>query len=409
MPVATQSRLSSIPSSSVSVRLSAEKSRALGANGGPAIREVPSSSPVVSDELALDLAGIGRWELDLFTGAIACDARFDSFIGCGDIPTLDGLLTLVHADDRAKLERAIEALRTITVEKPGTLDVVFRTSADRWLVARGRTVYGDNGSFSLKGVLAPVHDDVVALLRDAQSTASMMTEVALASEDRLAYVSHELRHPLNAVLGWSRILLDELDDLAERGGDHDRLRTGLRVIAKQATAQARLIEDLLENTRSRAGKLSLAMSVVAMRPALEDALTTLRFEAEAKAISLQATFDPQLGSVVGDVDRLSRIFVNLLANAVKFTPRGGCVALSAARAEDRIIVKITDSGTGIEPLQLPFIFDRFWQAPRSPGGIGLGLAIVRELVELHGGRVGVMSEGRGFGSTFEVSLPAGNV
>jgi signal transduction histidine kinase len=362
----------------------------------------------VESQLAIELAGVGLWELDLASGAMSRNAEFDAVTGLENCPdSLEGFLAEVHPADYPRLDDALARVRS---NRGSSLDIAFRIGEgdDRWVVAKARLTDDEEASPRLLGTITRVHEHMLALLGDAQATASEMEHEARAADERVAYVSHELRHPLNAVLGWSRLLLIE----AESGAaDAQRVRNGLKVITKQAMAQVRLIENLLDDTRSKIGKLCLSLGVVEVRPALEHALTALRFEAEAKAITLRPVFDAKLGAIVGDVDRIGRIFVNLLANAVKFTPRGGCVEIEARRSADAIVVRITDDGEGIATEQLPLVFERFWQGRRAhaAGGIGLGLTIVRELVELHGGSVSVSSEGRGLGSTFEVRLPLDGV
>jgi signal transduction histidine kinase len=394
MAVTTQDSLGSVPSSTICVR------------GTDSSGEVASAaSPEIPSSLAIELAGVGLWELDLLGNAIETDARFAALVGLEPGPTtLSSFFAIVHQADRSRVEAAFARSRS-----GEELDIAFRLEHgdERWLVARARTA-GDAGR--LLGTLTSIHEHVVAVLRDARATAAQMEDDSNAADERIACVSHELRHPLNAILGWSRLLLTEIESNTKLTIEK-RLLGGLRIIAKQATAQVRIIEDLLETTRSRIGKLCLSLGTVELRPALEQAIATLRFEAEAKSIAMATSFDPALGTIVGDGDRIGRIFVNLLANAVKFTPRGGTVELAARRTATGVVIRITDNGDGISAEQLPLIFDRFWQGRRSHavGGVGLGLAIVRELVELHGGTVSALSEGLGHGATFEVELPIDGV
>jgi two-component system CheB/CheR fusion protein len=221
-------------------------------------------------------------------------------------------------------------------------------------------------------------------------------------DEFLATVSHELRTPLNAIFGWVHIL--------KQGSlDKDTTARGLEIIARNAMAQNQLISDLLDVSRIISGQLRCEMGAVDLMPVIEAALDTVRPAADAKAVELTITLDPAAGMVSGDATRLQQIVSNLLTNAVKFTSRNGHVDVQMKRQDTRVFIIVTDTGEGISPEFLPHIFDRFRQAEgtasRQHGGLGLGLAIVRHLVELHGGTVCASSEGVGKGSTFTVAFP----
>jgi signal transduction histidine kinase len=221
-------------------------------------------------------------------------------------------------------------------------------------------------------------------------------------DEFLAVVSHELRSPLNAILGWTRILRTTSIDPA-------RTARGLEVIERNADAQLRLIEDLLDTSRITAGVLSIATRPLALGPIVEVAVDALRPAADAKGVALSASLDGGDGLVDGDADRLQQAVTNLLTNALKFTPKGGRVEARLARRDTFFELEIRDTGDGIDPSFLPYVFDRFRQAQtstRRQGGLGLGLGIVRHVVELHGGSVRAESAGRNQGSTFLVRLPA---
>jgi signal transduction histidine kinase/CheY-like chemotaxis protein len=239
--------------------------------------------------------------------------------------------------------------------------------------------------------------------RERQQAARAEAEAANTLKDQfLATLSHELRTPLNAVLGWARMLkADSLDEsTAKRAVD---------VIERNAKAQLQLIEDLLDVSRIITGKLRLDVKAVAPATVIEAAVDALRPAADAKAIRLQPIVDPRAGPVSGDPDRLQQIVWNLLSNAVKFTPRGGRVQIRAERVNSHVQIVVTDTGKGITPDVLPYVFDRFRQADsssqRSHGGLGIGLALVKSLVELHGGSVEAASPGPDQGATFTVKLP----
>ncbi|HEY1403375.1 MAG TPA: GAF domain-containing protein, partial [Pyrinomonadaceae bacterium] len=237
--------------------------------------------------------------------------------------------------------------------------------------------------------------DNARLYREAQ-------EVNRLKDEFLATLSHELRTPLTAVLGWTRLLgTGQLD-----GETHKR---ALETIERNAQSQVQLIDDILDVSRIIRGKLRLDVRPAELAPIIESAVDSVRPAAEAKAIRLQVVLDPQAGRVSGDPDRLQQIVWNLLSNAIKFTPKEGRVQVLLARINSHIELTVSDTGQGIEKQFLPYVFDRFRQADpsttRTHGGLGLGLAIVRHLVELHGGTVTAESEGAGQGTTFKVSLP----
>ena len=221
-------------------------------------------------------------------------------------------------------------------------------------------------------------------------------------DEFLATLSHELRTPLQSILGWIQILQE--GDL-EKG----ELEQGLDVIARNARTQNSIIEDLLDMSRILSGKLKLDIQRISLSPIIEAALETVKPAAEGKGIRLQAIIDPLAQPMSGDPNRLQQIFWNLLSNAIKFTPRGGRVQIVLERVNSHLEVNVADTGAGIDPEFLPFVFERFRQAnsttTRQHGGLGLGLAIVKNLVELHGGTVRVKSAGLGQGTTFTVTFP----
>jgi PAS domain S-box-containing protein len=221
-------------------------------------------------------------------------------------------------------------------------------------------------------------------------------------DEFLATLSHELRTPLTSILGWSRLLRAKQFD--EAGREH-----AIEVIERNAEAQAKLIEDLLDVSRIITGKLRLEVLPISPASVVETAVNTLRTAAEAKRIRLDAVVDAAAGPVAGDPNRLQQIVTNLLSNAVKFTPEGGHVEVLLKRADSHVQLTVRDTGVGIRAEDLPHIFEQFRQADqtstRAHSGLGLGLAIVRHLVELHGGTVHAESRGEGQGAIFTVELP----
>jgi signal transduction histidine kinase/ActR/RegA family two-component response regulator len=227
-----------------------------------------------------------------------------------------------------------------------------------------------------------------------------LDQASRLKDEFLATLSHELRTPLNAIVGWAHLLHEGLDAAATA--------RALETIRRNAMAQSQIVADILDMQRITTGRLRLQLSELQLGPVIERAVDTIRPAAVAKEIEIRLALDAAAGAVLGDEDRLQQVFWNLLSNAVKFTPRHGQVTIALARAEDHVEVTVEDSGPGLDPAFMPFAFDRFRQADSSStrrhGGLGLGLAIVRSLVESHGGTVGVASR-PGAGATFTVRLP----
>jgi PAS domain S-box-containing protein len=221
-------------------------------------------------------------------------------------------------------------------------------------------------------------------------------------DEFLATLSHELRSPLNAMLGWTRLL-------NSRKFDEATTARALQTIERSAKSQAQLVEDLLDVSRIIQGKLRLNTRPVELVSVIEAAIETVRPATEAKEIDLQCVLDPGAGPVAGDSDRLQQVIWNLVSNAIKFTPKGGCVQVRLERVNSHVEITVKDTGKGIDPEFVPYVFERFRQADSSStrvySGLGLGLAIVRHLVELHGGTVRAQSEGEDKGATFTVKLP----
>jgi signal transduction histidine kinase/CheY-like chemotaxis protein len=235
--------------------------------------------------------------------------------------------------------------------------------------------------------------------RRARTEAERQSEL---KEQFLATLSHELRTPLGAILGWAQVM-------ATRPMERDELARAVQVIERNARAQTRLIEDLLDMSRIASGKVRLDTQRLYPAALIEAALETVHPAAEAKGIRLESVLDPKAGPVSGDPSRLQQIASNLLSNALKFTPRGGRIQVVLQRVNSHIELSVADTGIGIRPEFLPHVFDRFRQADgsttRGHGGLGIGLSIAKHLVELHGGTLRAASLGEGRGATFTVDLP----
>ena len=221
-------------------------------------------------------------------------------------------------------------------------------------------------------------------------------------DDFLATISHELRNPLNAILGWSHMM--RLGNLTPANEER-----AVETIYRNAKSQAQLVADLLDVSRIISGKLRLDVRTVDLLSIVNAAVDSIRPAADAKGIRLHIVLDPTAGPISGDADRLQQIVWNLLTNAVKFTPKSGRIHVKVQRINSHVEVVVSDSGAGISKEFLPYVFDRFRQADASTtrihGGLGLGLSIVHQLVDLHGGTVTVNSEGEGKGATFTIKLP----
>ncbi|MGB3207080.1 MAG: PAS domain-containing protein, partial [Crinalium sp.] len=240
------------------------------------------------------------------------------------------------------------------------------------------------------------------LLESERAARSELERVSRLKDEFLLTLSHELRTPLNAILGWSQLLRTGKADAA-------RMAQGLNIIERNVRVQGQLIDDLLDMSRIISGKLRLNVQRVDLAGVIEAALETVRWSADAKNIRLQKVLDHQAGIVSGDPSRLQQIIWNLVANAIKFTPKGGRVQVVLERVNSHVEISVIDTGQGIKPEFLPYVFERFRQADasttRKHGGLGLGLSIVKHLTEMHGGSITVKSAGEGKGTTFIVALP----
>ncbi len=223
-----------------------------------------------------------------------------------------------------------------------------------------------------------------------------------ARDEFLATLSHELRTPLNAILGWTRMLRSDVLDSSKR-------ERALATVERNAIAQTQLIEELLDISRAASGKLQLSLRTMDPSDAIQSALETVRPAAHSKGIHLVSTLDPTTGPVLGDKARLEQVMGNLLNNAIKFTPAGGRVRVALDRSDRDAEIVVEDDGVGISPEFLPHVFERFRQADASStrafGGLGIGLSIVKSVVELHGGSVSLTSAGPGLGTTCRVRIP----
>ncbi|HYE90754.1 MAG TPA: PAS domain-containing protein [Terriglobales bacterium] len=290
----------------------------------------------------------------------------------------------------------------------------------RAIAADGRTVWlqdnmriirdADGRAQHILGVMLDVtarklaEEDRARLLEAAETARRAAEEANRAKDEFLATMSHELRTPLTSVLGWTRMV---------RNGHLDAAATAraLETIERNAHAQVQLVDDILDVSRIITGKLRLDVHPVDLRSVVEAARDVVRLAAHAKGVLLDVSVDAPVGTLMGDAQRLQQVVWNLLSNAIKFTPSGGRVRLSLERTDTTVRIVVSDTGAGIAPEFLPYVFDRFRQADssttRTHGGLGLGLAIVRHIVEQHGGSVRAESPGVNRGATMTVELPRG--
>ncbi len=301
--------------------------------------------------------------------------------------------------DRISRGERLQHYQTIRVHKDGT-QIHLSLSISPIRDSRGNVI----GASKIARDITPQikqQKEREALLESERIARSEAERANILKDEFLATLSHELRTPLNAILGWAQLLA------TQRGGTD--LEEGLDVIQRNARAQTQLIEDLLDMSRIVSGKVRLDVQWTDLAAVINAAIESVRPSADAKSIHLRKILDPQTGPVSGDPTRLQQVIWNLLSNAIKFTPKGGKVDVLLERVNSHLEITVHDSGMGIKPELLPVIFERFRQADssttRTYGGLGLGLSIVKHLVELHGGTVRGKSAGEGQGATFIVALP----
>lgn len=362
--------------------------------------------------LALDVGNAGVWDWDILNNRVTWSDRIYEFHGLTPetfAGSLEAFAALIYPDDRQQVEAAVH--QTLATQSPYQIEfrIVQPNGEVRWLSTTGGVICDSDGKpIRMLGATTDITQrKLVEVERDsllkAEQTARVEAETANRMKDEfLATLSHELRSPLNAILGWTNLL-------RSRQLDETTVSRALETIERNARSQVQLIEDLLDVSRIIRGQLRLDVQTTSLISVIEAALDSVRPAAEAKNIRLQSVLDPAAGPVFGDPNRLQQVVWNLLSNAVKFTPKNGRVQICLQRINSHVEIVVSDTGKGIHSAFLPYVFERFRQADssstRSYGGLGLGLAIVRHLVELHGGTVHANSFGEGQGSTFTVQLP----
>ena len=366
-------------------------------------------------ESALLAGAVYTWRWDIPKDRVVVNTAFAELFGV-DIEgaTKEGLpienfIRSIQEADRDRVSSAVQhALRTGEVYT-AEYRVLTAEGRERWVRARGQVEYNAAGQpISFPGAVIDITERKQAeaerdrLLVQAQAAQEAAESANRVKDEFLAVVSHELRTPLNPILGWSQML-------RKRKLPPAKAAYALETIERNAKMQAQLINDLLDVSRILRGKLSLEAASVDLAAIICMALETVRLAADAKSIQIETHFDSSVSPVSGDPGRLQQIVWNLLSNAVKFTPEGGSVSVGLVQTGQAAKITVSDTGKGIEPDFLPYVFERFHQADaattRRFGGLGLGLAIVRSLVELHGGKIKAESPGENQGATFTVTLP----
>jgi PAS domain S-box-containing protein len=363
--------------------------------------------------LAFEVARMGCWDWDIPADQVRWSDDLCPLFGPKPAlfaSTVAVFFASVHPGDRARVQQAVAATLARSVIFEIEFRVVHPDGSVRWAASKARLLRDADGTPS---VLAGVSLDITArkeiearreaLLAAEQAARVEAERLGRMKDEFLATLSHELRTPLNAILGWIGILQGRM-------GDEALERKALGVIDRNARLQAQLIEDLLDMNRILSGKLRLTPRPTSLASVAQAAVETVRPMADVKDVALEVDLHPGSGMVYGDPDRLQQIAWNMLSNAIKFTNRGGVVRVALAGSDEGFALSVSDTGPGIAPEFLPHVFERFRQADASAarrhGGLGLGLAIVRQIAELHGGTARVASEGLGKGSTFTLVLPS---
>ena len=350
---------------------------------------------------ALDAAMMGTWDWDLATQQVRWSENLERIHGLPHNTfdgTFDSYAREIHPDDREPVFASVQ--RALAGE--GDHDVEYRLVAPdgtiRWAEGKGRVHREEGRATRMSGVCM-----IVTRRKEAElARLEAAHEAARSKDEFLATLSHELRTPLNAILGWVQII--------ESGVSRpERAPDALRIIRRNAQLQLQLIEDILDVSRIISGKLEIEPSPQPGLPIIVSAANAALPAAMAKGVDLKIDLPPVLASANVDADRLQQVLGNVLSNAIKFTDAGGQVVLRASADDDHVTVEVTDTGVGIPREFLPFVFERFRQADsgftRRHGGLGLGLAIARHIVDLHGGSIEVESEGEGHGATVRLQLP----
>jgi PAS domain S-box-containing protein len=360
--------------------------------------------------MALHVARVGAWEWQLASGRMTWSTDPEALFGFpnGSLGAELRIVRSLHPEDKEVVERAIARAR-----ETGAYEADYRiVRPDKslvWVTERGRVVADADGNLTrVVGISRDVTGEREAaserehLLQEARHATDEAEHQSRLKDDFLMTLSHELRTPMNVILGWLTIL-DRRNPLRDAS-------SAIAVIRRNAEHQAKLIEDLLDMTRLMAGAVQLDLNEVDVGVFVEATIQGFQPAADEKDVHLTASVEPGIGKVLGDARRLQQMLWNLVQNAVKFTPSGGRVEVRAWRDGGQLRIEVQDTGQGIDPEFLPHVFERFRQQDASMTkeayGLGLGLSIVKLLVELHGGSIEASSPGVGQGAKFSVQIPA---
>ncbi|WP_442943233.1 PAS domain S-box protein [Nostoc sp.] len=364
--------------------------------------------------MAIESAHLGTWDWNLITNQLIWDQGCKAMFGLPPEAesSIEVFFAGLHPDDRERIEQVLQW--TLNPKSNGKYDVEYRTigiqdKVERWIAARGQAYFdaADNPQRFVGTVLniteqkriEAEREQLLAREQAARETADRANRI---KDEFLAVLSHELRSPLNPILGWTQLLQNGKLSEARRA-------EALKIIERNANLQTQLIEDLLDISRIMQGKLSLTAAPVSLTFVISAAVETVRLAAEAKNIAITLDLDSEIALLFGDAARLQQVVWNLLTNAVKFTPNSKQVTVELRQLDGLAQIRVIDTGKGINQQFLPYVFEYFRQedgsTTRKFGGLGLGLAIVRQIVEMHGGTVTAESQGENQGATFIIQLP----
>lgn len=362
--------------------------------------------------LALESTELGTWDLNPISGELKWDNGCKAMFGLSPDATVnyDVFLAGLHPDDRDRTQVAVAGALNPT---NGEYDIEYRTvgledGVERWIAAKGKVVFNQAGeAVRFIGTVLNITEKKRAeaereqLLQREQIAREAAERANRIKDEFLAVLSHELRSPLNPILGWSRLLQNGKLNAA-------KTTAALATIERNAKLQVQLIEDLLDISRILRGKLVLNAMPLDLGSVISGALETVKLAADVKSLQIQTEITPAV-SAIADATRLQQVVWNLLSNAVKFTPQGGKIEVSLTPVGNHAQIQVRDTGKGIRAEFLPYVFDHFQQedgsTTRKFGGLGLGLAIARQIIEMHGGMVFASSPGEGQGATFTVQIP----
>ncbi|MEP6923963.1 MAG: PAS domain S-box protein, partial [Pyrinomonadaceae bacterium] len=363
--------------------------------------------------LAMQTATLGSWDFNYLENNLYWSKSLSKIFGYSNdenfLEIFEDWKNLVHPDDLDAVLAETQSAQTEKRQPVAEYRIVLPENGEiRWISTTGQFIYGDDGSVSR---YIGVAQDVTArklleaereiLLQSEQNARIQAEEANRLKDEFLATVSHELRTPLNAIIGWATIA-------RQSNFNSEMVKRAIEIIERNGRGQNQIISDILDVSRIITGKLNLDIDSVKLTQVLETAIETLRPAIEAKKIKLTVDFDSRAEIILGDINRLQQIFWNLISNAVKFTSENGNIEVVLKQNGTTAEIYIKDDGEGIDAAFLPYVFDRFRQAEaaenRRYGGLGLGLSIVRHLVEMHGGTVSANSAGKGLGTIFTVRL-----